>query len=252
MSHLHSPWDMAYFTSLHYCMVNPLNHTTVCLWTGAFSLSMFWHPSQTGKSNTLKSSSPDWTHVIWSDIITACPCSLLAILDSIWYKRLTKLQQTKFYTIKQTTIFHIHQNFTDMNSMHAPSINNLQNSKNLREFPIFVPPNLQDNSEEISWLNKTERTQEPFKTQHSYLVNVPACKHAANICSAVIWVSCRLLETSCSIQSNSEGTSVTAAATDLPTSLVVNFGNELCNKAQHLTVIWHCANQYCTTANWHD
>ena len=113
-------------------------------------------------------------------------------------------------------------------------------------------PNLQDNSEEISWLNKTERTQKPFKKQHSYLVNVPACKHAANICSAVIWVSCRLLETSCSIQSNSEGTSVTAAATDLPTSLVVNFGNELCNKAQHVTVIWHCANQYCTTANWHD
>jgi len=45
---------------------------------------------------------------------------------------------------------------------------------------------LQDNSEEISWLNKTERTQKPFKKQHSYLVNVPACKHAANICSAVI------------------------------------------------------------------
>jgi len=139
---------------------------------------------------------------------------------------------SRFMTNSQTWTAWVHKKLLT-NKTQLPS------APKIPMLATFLSHLILSNSEEIHQENNTESIQyiakEPFTKQHSYLINVSARKHAANICRAAIWVSRWPLETSSRIYSNNEGTFITAVTTDLPSSLVVNFGSELYQKSIHIT-----------------
>ena len=149
-----------------------------------------------------------------------------------------------FCTMQLATKFHHHMfNCSEvimLTKTHTNNVTLLKTSTSIRyDMPVgknrFESNQISNISSKTDWnqssIKKTESLQHYQGTfhekKHSYLVNVLARKHAANICNAVIWASGWPLDTSCRIQSNSDGMSVTVDTTNLPTSLVVSFGNEL-------------------------